>query len=125
MALLAGGFVEDVTTMLRSVGRSVEMQADGGFGHAWILNPMQAQAIAHVRYLIWLIRGAASDLKSCRFKGAAERLLADVTYVTNWMLMPTLKSMCGRCLDIAQLEMSRHLLRCRRAGMARQAFRRT
>jgi hypothetical protein len=40
---------------------------------------MQAQAIAHVRYLVWLVRCAASDLKSRWLEGAAESILADVT----------------------------------------------
>jgi hypothetical protein len=51
------------------------MQADSGFSHAWVLNAMQAQAIAHVRYLVWLVRCAASDIKSRWVGGAAECVL--------------------------------------------------
>ena len=124
MTLLASRFVEDMTAMLRSIRRSVEMQADCGFSHAWVLDPVQAQAIAHVRYLVWLVRCAASDLKSRWVGCAAECELADVTCGVSWVLVLTWKSMCDRCLDIERLEMSGCLMRCRRAGMARRrAFR--
>lgn len=125
VTLLARGFVEDVATMFGGVGRSVKMQADCSFGHAWVLDPVQAQAIAHVSHLVWLVGCAPSDLKSCWLKVAAECVLANVTSDVIWMLvLTTWKSMCDRYLDTETPELLRRLMRCRRADMARRrAFR--